>query len=323
MTYAMQNEFSFSGLIRVIQRNFKTLFVLGTIAFILSAIFSGPTFIKPKYKSSAIVYPVNLFPYSIESQTEQMIQLFTATEIRDYIIDKYNLYKRWDVDVDSPKARFFIQQLYNENVTINRTNFESVSISVMDFNPDTAKLIADDILDRFNHKTRQIKREKSGENLIMAEQALAFRRKKLDSIESRLSTLRMENHMLSFDIQASEVTQGYYRMLANGKGGNKVDEASELLRNLEVYGGEFKELTVLRNRLLDDYAAWQIQYNNFYNDVQKELTYLSVIERPEVPVKKSYPVRWIIVVSSVLGTLLMALVLFSLFQKDNFGPILK
>lgn len=319
----MNNEFSFSGLIKLFRRNIKALLIIGLVATILSGIFSGPQFIRPKFKSTAVVYPENLFPYSIESQTEQMIQIFNATSIRDFIIDKYDLYVRWEVDTTSKKAKHYINEMYNENISVNRTNYESVIINVMDFSADTAKLIADDILEQFNAKTREIKRSKSREGLVMAEEALVYRRTKIDSIAKRLDSLRLEKNILHYDIQATQVTQGYYRMLAMGKGGAKIDEARDLLTNLETYGGEFIELSLMMRYYLDDYAKWTIQRNDFYNDVNKRLTYLSVIENPEVPVKKSYPVRWVIVVSVVMGTMLMAVVLISLFQKDNFEQVSK
>ena len=166
----MNNEFTFSGLIEVIRKNSKALLILTVVSVILGTIFSGPQFIKPKYKSVAVVYPVNIFPYSIESETEQMMQVFEASEIRDFIIEKYDLYKHWDIDVDSKKARYYMLQTYSENVSINKTNYESVIINVMDFSPDTSKLIADDILNQFNLKARELGQEKSMEFLIMSEE---------------------------------------------------------------------------------------------------------------------------------------------------------
>ena len=311
----MTNEFTFSGLIEVIRRNSKTLLVLTVVSAILGAIFSGPTFIKPKYKSVAVVYPANIFPYSIESETEQMMQIFEASEIRDYIINKYDLYKHWDIDKDNSKSRFYMLKTYTENVIINRTNYESAIVSVMDFNPDTAKLIADDILNQFNLKARELSQNKSNEYLIMANNTMAYLRVKIDSLASRLDSLRSANNILDYELQTQEVTQGYYRMLASGNGGKKIKEAKSLLDNLKLFGGEFNELTILMEYYLEDYALWVVKRNDYYSDANKELTYLSIIEKPEVPVKKSYPVRWVILLSVIMGTLLFAIVLLSLFQK--------
>lgn len=314
----MTNEFTFSGLIEVIRRNTKTLLILTVISAILGTIFSGPQFIKPKYKSVAIVYPVNIFPYSIESETEQMMQVFEASEIRDYIIEKFDLYGHWDIDENNSKARFYMLRTYNENVVINRTNYESAIISVMDFNPDTAKLIADDILKQFNLKARELAQSKSNEYLIMADKTLAFQSGLIDSLAAKLDSLRSANNILDYELQTQEVTQGYYRMLASGKGGNEIKEAKILLDNLKLFGGEFNELTILMEYYLEDYAMWSVRRNEYYSDANKQLTYLNIIEKPEVPVKKSYPVRWVILLSVIMGTLLFAIVLLSLFQKNNF-----
>lgn len=314
----MNNEFSFSGLIKVINRNRKVLIILTVVSAILGAIFSGPQFIKPKYKSVAVVYPVNIFPYSIESETEQMMQVFNASEIRDFIIDKYDLYNHWDIDKNKKKARYYMLKTYEENITINKTNFESAIITVMDYSPDTAKLIADDILDRFNLKARTLSQEKSKEFLKMSDEILAYRRNKIDSIAAFLDSLRSAKGILDYELQTQEVTQGYYRMLANGGSGNKIDNAQELLDNLKLYGGEFNELTTLMKYYIEDYSKWTIKRNEFYNDSHKKITYLNVIEKPEVPVKKSYPIRWVILLSVIMGTLLFAIVVLSLFQKDNF-----
>ena len=241
----MNNEFTFSGLIEVIRRNSKALLILTVVSAILGAIFSGPQFIKPKYKSVAVVYPVNIFPYSIESETEQMMQIFEASEIRDFIIEKYDLYKHWDIDEDAKKSRYYMLQTYSENVSINRTNYESAKISVMDFNPDTAKLITDDILNQFNLKARELSQNKSMEFLVMAEEILEYRRNKIDSLAATLDSLRTERNILDYELQTQEVTQGFYRMLASGAGVSRVSEAQELLDNLKSYGGEFNELSVL------------------------------------------------------------------------------
>jgi len=311
----MNNEFTFSGLTEVIWKNRKTLIIITIVSAVLGTIFSGPQFIKPMYKSTAVVYPVNIFPYSVESETEQMMQIFDANEIRDFIIDKYDLYKHWDIKREEKKARYYMIKKYKENVSVHRTNYESVIISVMDYSPDTAKLIADDILNQFNLKARNLAQNKSNELLNMANEALAYRAHKIDSIAKIIDALRTESNILDYELQTQEVTQGLYRMLANGNGGHKLEEAQHLLDNLKTYGGKFNELSILMNYYLVDYSEWTLKRNEFYNDTHKKLTYLNEVEKPEVPVKKSYPVRWVILLSVVLGTLLFAIVTLSLFQK--------
>jgi len=83
----MNNPFFNSiELINLLARWKKQLMIVGLASLVLSAVFSSPFFIKPKFKSTAIVYPSNLIAYSTESATEQMLQITQSTDIRDKML---------------------------------------------------------------------------------------------------------------------------------------------------------------------------------------------------------------------------------------------
>ena len=75
---AARDDLAFRGPLNVISEHWKTIASIGLFALIISAIFSGPTFIKPRYRSTATVYPVNLNSYSIETRTDQLLQLLES-----------------------------------------------------------------------------------------------------------------------------------------------------------------------------------------------------------------------------------------------------
>ena len=76
------------GVILNIQKKWQG-FIFWLLSAILAGVFSGPTFITPKFESHAIVYPANIEPYSDESETEQMLQnIFpTGRSIQEILID--------------------------------------------------------------------------------------------------------------------------------------------------------------------------------------------------------------------------------------------
>ena len=89
----MNNSFFNSAeLIRSIIRWKKHLLLVGLISLGASILFSSPWFIKPKFKSFALVYPSNLIAYSTESATEQMLQLAQSSDIREKVIHDFDLY---------------------------------------------------------------------------------------------------------------------------------------------------------------------------------------------------------------------------------------
>src|SRR5574344_1394405 len=64
---------------------------------VLSVIISSPLFIKPKYKSSGKLYPVNFQVYSEESESEQLLENIRSVDIKFRLIDAFELDKVYKV----------------------------------------------------------------------------------------------------------------------------------------------------------------------------------------------------------------------------------
>ncbi len=311
----MQEQFSFADIIPVIKRNFKIVFGLSVLALILSAVFSGPSFIQPRYKSTAIIYPSNLSPYSKETRTEQLIQLLQSSDIRDHVIEKFDLYRKYEIEKGAAGAKHQVQKSYNDFVGINKTKFESVEISVEDYSPDTAYLMVKEILAQVNLKARKLQREKSQEIVVMTNEQIQYYTHHLDTIEARLNELRAEYGLLDYEMQTQEVTQGYFRMAASGKAGTSTfKEAQKILEGLQKHGGEFQRLTMLKE--FGEEALSELYTDNqaALNDINKKLTYVNEVVSPEVPDKKSYPIRWLIVFTAVFATAIFSTILLLLFN---------
>ena len=97
-----------------------TLAIVIVLSIILSSVFSSKYFIKPKYKSVAVIYPSNLMPYSQESATEQMLQLFQSDSIFTHVVNYFNLTKHYNLNSTSPTIHYELLATYNENVSIRK-----------------------------------------------------------------------------------------------------------------------------------------------------------------------------------------------------------
>src|SRR5215213_8719807 len=95
----MDNKFFNSvDLLQLVKRWRIHLLLVGVISCAAAIVFTMPFFIKPKYKSFALVYPSNLIAYSTESATEQMLQLAQSYDIRNKIIKTFDLFTHYDID---------------------------------------------------------------------------------------------------------------------------------------------------------------------------------------------------------------------------------
>lgn len=298
----------------IIRFKYHFLVVTGA-AILLSAVFSMEFFIKPKYKSMAVVYPSNIIPYSSESQSEQMLQLFESADIRDHVMRKFNLSAHYGIDTAAQSGFSDLISEYESNIEVNRTQYESIEIIVLDTDPKLAVEIVNEIITALNLKARTLQREKTKEIAVMLSNQLVVKKRQVDSLNSILEELRVKYQILDYESQSKEVTKSYLKALSAGKSKESLKDIDVLKRNLEEKGGEYYETNRTFDAVLGSYNSTQLEFDNTMKDLNKELTYTNVVTKPFPADKKSYPIRWLIVLLSVASANLFLFVVLMIRES--------
>jgi uncharacterized protein involved in exopolysaccharide biosynthesis len=282
------------------------LMVIAIISGLAAGVFSSSAFIEPKFKSTAVVYPVNIVPYSNESATEQLLQLFQSADVKNKIIEKFDLANHYGLGDSSkePNSKLILE--FNDNVSVSKTEFESVNIEILDKDPVKACAMVSEMIAETNLKCRQLQREKSQEMLAMYAKQLDIKKTEIDTLKSQISKLRVENNIIDIWAQTKEATRG----LIASKGG----EASRITGKIQEVGAELTALNVKLDAALNYYTKIKATYDDITGDLNKELTYTNVVTKPFVADTKSYPIRWIIVLSSVLASLFLGFIIISVTE---------
>jgi capsule polysaccharide export protein KpsE/RkpR len=304
----------FNPLIKILYKRRFHLLIILIISISLSALFSSSWFIQPEFRSQAVFYPSNMGSYGSETPVEQSMQVLESADIYDSLNNRFNLLAHYKVNTsDSSYYSDLIKEL-KSNISVSKTRFESIEIDVLDKNPVIARDIALAIIDLHNLKVKHLQKKRASEVTAMYVSHLENNKKELDSIEDILSEYRNKYNLLHFNIQAQEVTRGYFT------GGNKSksidDEAKEIFKNLEKYGGDFMLLSERAGTLRTIDSQLRINYSNALMELNKELSYADVISYPKVADKKAYPIRWLIVLTTTIAVLIFAVVLFTTFDQE-------
>lgn len=312
----MESQFYQINLLQLLLKWKFHLAIIVVIAIILAAVFSSPFFITPKYESNAVVYPANISPYSDESETEQMLQVFQSSDIRDNVIRKFDLAKHWEID--SSYKYFYTTMLweYSQNVKIGKTPYEGVSIEVLDKDPQIACDMVNAIMEGYNDKVKQLHEIKFGEVVKMYERAIRKKGNYVDSLENRFFELSTEYGLLDYTSQSREIARGYLKTI-DGSGASHINK-SEVLRlkqNIEEKGGEFIYLQFLIEEEAEKYSTLKMDYDQAIMDFDRQFTYLNVITKPFAADKKAYPVRWLIVVISAIASLFIAFLVVLIIEN--------
>lgn len=298
----MDKYFDNTSLVKVISKWKKHIIIITIAAAIIGAVFSSSYFITPMYKSEALLYPDNIWAFSDETFTEQMLQVMQSQDIMDSVINDFNLDKHYEIGKD---YKYYKTALYNEyrtNVSISRTPYDAVIIRVKDKDPEMACAMVNDIIRLYDLKVRRLQKLKHLEYIDQFKIEIANYDRYLDSLKGRLNEIAVNYGIISVPEQAKELT----RAIASGNS----SRVAELKENLETYGPEVIDIT---DKLLAEseiYSEVREEYEQYIRKYQADLTHSNIISSPYPSDKKAYPVRWVIVVlcalsSCVLSTLVI------------------
>lgn len=316
----MNDFFDNQRILQVIWRRKLHFIVAGAIAVLLSAIFSGPAFIKPKFASTARIYPTNLWVLSEESETEQMLEIINSRDIKFKVIDVFNLDEVYKIRRDDPHYMTFMLDTYNKNVNAGKTKFETVEIKVMDHDPQRASDMCDSIIHFFNKKVRNMHKAKDWEMVEILSHELDKKKIALDTVIPRLDYIRKEYGILDFKSQVEKVTEGYMNALASGRATTSdARKIQELYNNLAEKGTQTRLLENQFKYLVSSIDSITRLREVHLSEFEKNITYAHIVEYPVPADKKSYPVRWLIVAFSTLAAVFLAMLVFLIldYRKND------
>ncbi|HPR33267.1 MAG TPA: Wzz/FepE/Etk N-terminal domain-containing protein [Prolixibacteraceae bacterium] len=294
----MENFFNNERMIRALWKWKIHILIVTFLAIVFSVIISSPLFMKPKFKSTGKLYPVNMQVYSEESESEQLLENIRSNDIKFRLIDAFQLDKVYKIDRNDPLYKTYILGEFDENISFKKTEFETVEIKVLDENPQRASDMVDSLILYYNQHLQKQHAIKYLEVAEIALHDLKIKNQEIDSLKQLLVQLSREHSLLNYPSQVEAATVGLMDAAAR-KGDTK--PARELLDNLKEKGIEFQvvehQLTEFQ-RVAD---SLKVQHDWGMSHGTKKITYGIVVESPFPADKKAYPVRWLIVFLSTLA----------------------
>ncbi len=315
----MNDFFDNQRILTLIWKWRKHLVVVGAVAAGAAALFSSSLFIQPKFRSTARVYPThNIYTLSDESETEQLLEIMSSQDIKLRVFDAFNLGEVYRIRKDDPHYLTYMLSEFNDNVSMKKTEFETVEIKVLDTDPQRASDICDSLIVFSNDKIWELHRAKFMEVVLSTQKIMGKLNHEIDSLAGKMNAIRKDYKILDYESQAKEVTKGYMKALAeqrqNTAGGQKIEK---MLDNLAEKGGEYDRLSVEMKYLLQQKDSVKRTYDWSLNDASNEITFCQTVQKPVPADKKAYPVRWLIVLVTTLSSLFVALLLILIIENKK------
>jgi len=327
-----KNEFNSFSLINYIWR-WKYLFLIGCgLAGVLAIFFSSKLFIPPQFTATTVIYAprtnsfskifsndnninerLDVKAYAVEEETEQMMQILHSREIKDLLIDRYDLVNYYGIKTNKKAWKTKLYETVEGFMKIKRTKYGAISISVTDWNPERAAQMANDIASELDSIKNKIERERAS----AACKALEYQIKEADIQRQKVADsldVLSKHGVFILDYQVERVMQQYAIALAQGNMAG-IQRLQKEIEKLEKWGHAANSLRREQLYLSDQIAFMKVKLLNAQMDYYGTLPVKFVIEKAIAPDKKSYPKLLIIAILSSIGTFFILLMTLLVWDK--------
>jgi len=316
-------DFDSSNLLLYVFRWKKPLITVTVIAVVLSAIFSAPMFITPKFESTVIMFPTStasisksllaknnpskedLLSFGEEEQAEQLIQILNSDEIRGKIVERYNLMTHYEIDTTDQYKQTKLFKEYENNITYKRTEFQSVRIDVLDTDPQMAADMANDIAALVDSVKNRMQKDRAIKAMTIAEAEYLEMKGYVKELEDSLNTMR-EMGVNDYESMSERFNEYYAKAILEGNT-RAAEKLAEQLKVLSTYGGAYVSIRDMLEHEKEQLSHLRAKYQEAKVDAEQTLPHKFIVNSAFPAEKKSYPIRWLIVMVSTISTFLIAL----------------
>ena len=285
----------------------------------------------------------DILAFGTEEQAEQLLQILHSDEIRDRIIAKYNLLDHYRISKDDAYPMTQLYEEFSDNIHFSRTEFMSVRIDVYDEDAQLAANIANDVSSLLDSMKTKIQQSRAFEAMKIVGAAYEQKKASLTVLEDSLKSLR-EKGIMDYTSQSQIVNSQYMAavaLFANEKASLQVIQKyrpendstvintkarisgaeariKELQSQIDIlarYGGASVSLNATLTTEREELSKLEEQYEKIKIDVNQNLTHKFMVNQAVKSEKKAYPVRWLIVLTTLIITLLLSLVVILSIEK--------
>ena len=333
-----QNKYNAFSLLQFMWKWRKWLLIVCIAAFFVSAVCSF--LVRPRYKSTALLYAprtssvskillneqnynerLEIKALATVDETEQMLPFLNSVAIKDSLIEKYGLATYYNIDLNKKGGKTKLYKTITNNMTIKRTDYGAISLSVCDWDPQRAYEMTLDVVRWLDTIKNAVEHER-------ALAAYTILQNQMDSIEREITavndTIRaiMAHGVFDVKLQSERLTQQYAIAAAQGNTA-AMQRIQREQDTLAKYGSQLTSYQDLEYNFSKYHALCKQKMMDAKMDMTTIMPVKFVIDKPFPADKKFYPKKSLIVVISTLCAFILTLVVLLMIERIENKPVRK
>ena len=211
-----------------------------------------------------------------EYDINRVISLSASGGLSDFVIKKFNLYQHYDIDTTDEQKEYYVKEELNDHFKILKTPEGMLRVEVTDRDKNLAAQMANDIVQRLDEMNLNITTEKKKDLTEIYDKNVK---------EKRLVLIQL--------------TDSLHSAIRN----NPRDTVTS-----KIIGSMVKEA-------LGDYNNIKAIYDDHLASVSQKVSTFYIVEAAKPAIRRSSPVRWLIVFSSVLVAFIASILGALIFER--------
>ncbi len=315
-------NFNSTNLILYLYSKRKPLILIASLAAIVSVIISLT--IAPRYRSTVIMFPASgisisqalvsttsdnqrsgILSFGEEEEVEQLLQILHSGEIKQKLVQKFNLFEHYDIGKDAKYKYTLLNARLKNNISFRKTEYMSVSISVLDEDPQIAADMANEIAALLDSTMNRMQKKRAEDAFQIVSNEYILLQSEIKEIEDSLTSL---GKLGIYNVEAQSVGLNEAWLNALSKGNTSL--AKKLEKQIEIlgkYGGNFSFLKEFLEDESERLSLLKDKYTRAKVDAAQNLPHTFIVDKAEKAEKKAYPKKSLIVLISVFSALLFGI----------------
>ena len=329
-------QFNSFSLVQFMWQKRNTLILVCLVVAVVSLIASF--LVTPKFKSTAIVYAprtnsvakillneesynerLDMKAYAEDEETEQMMEILNSREIKDILIEKFDLYNHYGLGEGVSYRQTKMYKYLKGNIEVKRTQYGAISVSVIDKDPQVAADMANEILVLLDSVKNRIDHERTIASYNLLKRQLEIVDAEVQRIDDSVQVL-MQNGVFDFKSQSERVMQQYATAVAQGNTAG-MKRLEDELKKMATWGPRSLTLYEEQAYFREYQSVVKIKMMNAIVDMDTEIPVKFVIERAIPADKKTYPKKSLIVLLSTVSAFILAVLVLLTIDKIKETPV--
>lgn len=288
------------------------------LSFLITPLFLSTAIVFPSKSSSVSFYEsrnvkASSMDFGAEDQAEQLVQILESSRIRDFVVSKYNLFERYEIDLDDPNKMFKLNKAYEGHFSFERTRFGSIKIDVHDESPKLAAEMANTIVELIDTVKNQMIQERTLP-------AFEITKRKKEQLENQIQVILDELARLTkLGVVALDVRSRLFQALVDSKSNKEKEELRQKIDVNSQFGSMFDGLERSRNEKIIKLEDFKVAYEQAESDASTTFSHKFIVQSAEVADRKDRPQRMILTIIAAIGSFIF--IVFCLLIIERYREL--